>query len=155
MNKDELMHYGVPGMRWGHRKALPTAGQVKAKTIRGLKKLSKDYDRSLRADKSTNMIRANARSKRIIETSNNAQKVAKHQNKIALREKSRYGQTNGKIVANSILSAMAVNTVSSIAMSAATITGHDYAAKLISNAAFGANIGIAARGAYKGYHNYR
>lgn len=41
MNKDELMHYGVPGMRWGHRKALPTAGQVKAKTIRGLKSFLK------------------------------------------------------------------------------------------------------------------
>lgn len=23
---DELMHYGVPGMRWGHRKAYPTVG---------------------------------------------------------------------------------------------------------------------------------
>ena len=172
MRQDELMHYGVPGMKWGHRKALPTAGQVKAKmarrakalptagqvkvkTKRSLQNFSKEYDKILRQDKNINMKSANARSKRIIETSNNAQKVAKHQNKIALREKSRYGQTNGKIVANSILSAMAVNTVSSIAMSAATITGHDYAAKLISNAAFGANIGIAARGAYKGYHNYR
>ena len=27
MNKDELMHYGVPGMRWGHRKALPISSQ--------------------------------------------------------------------------------------------------------------------------------
>ena len=27
MNQDELMHYGVPGMRWGHRKALPISSQ--------------------------------------------------------------------------------------------------------------------------------
>ena len=27
MKQDELMHYGVPGMRWGHRKALPISSQ--------------------------------------------------------------------------------------------------------------------------------
>lgn len=27
MRQDELMHYGVPGMRWGHRKALPISSQ--------------------------------------------------------------------------------------------------------------------------------
>ena len=77
-------------------KALPTAGQVKVKTKRSLQNFSKEYDKRLRQDKNINMKSANARSKRIIETSNNAQKVAKHQNKIALREKSRYGQTKSR-----------------------------------------------------------
>lgn len=27
MRQDELMRYGVPGMRWGHRKALPISSQ--------------------------------------------------------------------------------------------------------------------------------
>ena len=27
MNNDELYHYGVPGMRWGHKKAQPIQGQ--------------------------------------------------------------------------------------------------------------------------------
>ena len=39
IHDDELMHYGVPGMRWGHRKANP---QVKSFERDGSKKTVKN-----------------------------------------------------------------------------------------------------------------
>lgn len=100
------------------------------------------------------MIRVNARSKRIIKTSNNARKVEKHKTKMALREKSRYGQTNGRIAANTLLKVMGTDYVSNIAANTARLTGHDYAAKLIENAAFGAKAYYVFEGSYKAYNNY-
>ena len=52
MRQDELMHYGVPGMRWGHRKARPLSAErsryVNAKaTYKADKKAySKAYDKA-------------------------------------------------------------------------------------------------------------
>ena len=48
INGDELMHYGVPGMRWGHRKANP---QAKSFERDGSKKTVKKLNKFLDADK--------------------------------------------------------------------------------------------------------
>ena len=41
---DELMHYGVPGMKWGHRKAAPTTSVDRAKA--NYRAARKTYNRS-------------------------------------------------------------------------------------------------------------
>ena len=45
MNNTELRHYGVKGMKWGHRKAVPTAADVKAKKA-AYKTARKEYSRA-------------------------------------------------------------------------------------------------------------
>ena len=52
MRQDELMHYGVKGMRWGHRKALPVSSQrarydaAKQQYKADRKAYSKSYDKA-------------------------------------------------------------------------------------------------------------
>lgn len=46
MNNNELMHYGVLGMKWGHRKAQPTSsvGRAKAAYMQAKKDYNKSYN---------------------------------------------------------------------------------------------------------------
>ena len=48
IHDDELMHYGVPGMRWGHRKAQPvSAERSRYKSAKeNYKKANRDYSKA-------------------------------------------------------------------------------------------------------------
>lgn len=41
---NELIHYGIPGMRWGHRKAVPATSVDRARS--NYRQAKKDYNRS-------------------------------------------------------------------------------------------------------------
>lgn len=43
MNDNELMHYGVPGMRWGHRKAINRVSTSGKKTNKSIDKNQPEY----------------------------------------------------------------------------------------------------------------
>ena len=52
MNSEELMHYGIPGMKWGHRKAQTTSStynkvrSTKAAYKQAKKQYSKDFNKA-------------------------------------------------------------------------------------------------------------
>lgn len=49
MNQDELMHFGVKGMKWGKRKAAPTASQTRISNAKSAYKTAKtDYKNSIK-----------------------------------------------------------------------------------------------------------
>ena len=49
MNQNELMHFGVKGMKWGKRKAAPTASQTKISNAKSAYKTAKtDYKNSIK-----------------------------------------------------------------------------------------------------------
>lgn len=60
MNNQELKHYGVPGMKWGVRKAEDSSGSPKANYKRKIKQAKEDY-------KQANVTRARAKLNRDIQ----------------------------------------------------------------------------------------
>ena len=58
MNNNEIYHYGVPGMKWGHRKEVPVTNSVSAarsrmqKAKNNKKLASKNFNKAYRHDNS-------------------------------------------------------------------------------------------------------
>lgn len=151
-NTDELYHYGVLGMRWGHRKTTTYNGPALFKNKSGAFVGLRAFDttgankRKAKANKKVTELNKKAPgSKRYVKAKIKATKI----------NASRYGRTNGQILAKGVLNNIGMTAVSSIASATAYELGKYKTASFIRNVGRGATTANAINTGIRVMYNYR
>ena len=151
-NTDELYHYGVLGMKWGHHKSStyngPSLYTKKHGVVLGLRAFSTAGadKRKAKANKKVEILNKKAPgSKRYVKAKVKATKI----------NASRYGRTNGQIIANGILKNIGIYAATSIASKTAYKLGKRSVASTIANFGTGIAIGNNITTGIRVAYNYR
>ena len=151
-NTDELYHYGVLGMRWGHHKSSTYNGPAlytkKHRVVLGLRAFS-----TAGADK--RKAKANKRVEILNKKAPGSKRYVKAKVKATKINASRYGKTNGQIIANGILKNIGIYAATSIASKTAYKLGKRSVASTIANFGTGIAIGNNITTGIRVAYNYR
>lgn len=127
VNSDELIHYGVPGMRWGVRKNIRMLSTHRRNSSIGKIKADHKSGKITRDVKNYRISKAKAKQKiersKLKEEYKNASDKGKHAKKLATRTLAEVPASRFKKGLHAVNSLMAVGHLGAIAVKAATVTG--------------------------------
>ena len=151
-NSDELCHYGVLGMKWGHHKSSTYNGPAlytkKHGAVLGFRAFST-------VGASKRKAKANKRVEILNKKAPGSKKYVKAKVKATKINASRYGRTNGQLIANGILKNIGISAATTIGTGVAYKLGKRSVAAAIAGAGSGMATVNAINTGVRVVYNYR